>query len=411
MAAFEYKALGADGKKTSGIINADTKKQARSQLKKQGLFPTEVKEQQSGKATSGDGLSVEIDFSKYFERVSSQELAEMTNQMETLIRTSVSIDETLAILADQTENNMLRLALVEIKDKVTKGLSLSEAMKDHPKIFDKLYISLIEVGQETGQLDEILGRLREHTGKMVELQQKVIKAISYPLLTMLISGGVVLGIFVGVIPRIRKLFDTFGATLPLPTQIVLAISDFLLNRWYIPLALVIIIAYSFPKWINTENGRYTFDSFKLKIPYFGNLFRMISTSRFSRTLATLLKGGLPLAEALPIAKNVLQNVVLEEVVEKANQNIISGKDFAEPLLKSGQFPPLLVRMIAVGERTGEMEHMLIEASDAYDQRVDTKLNTLASVIEPFMMVGLGGIVLLIGSSVLLPLLNMSALAR
>ena len=228
---------------------------------------------------------------------------------------------------------------------------------------------------------------------------------------MLISGGVVLGIFVGVIPRIRKLFDTFGATLPLPTQIVLAISDFLLNRWYIPLVLVIIIAYTFPKWINTENGRYKFDTFKLKIPYFGNLFRMISTSRFSRTLATLLKGGLPLADALPIAQNVLQNVVLEEVVDKANQNIISGKDFAEPLLKSGEFPPLLVRMIAVGERTGEMEHMLIEASDAYDQRVDTKLNTLASVIEPFMMVGLGGIVLLIGSSVLLPLLNMSALAR
>ena len=136
-------------------------------LKKQGLFPTEVKEQQSGKATSGDGLNIEIDFSKYFERVSSQELAEMTNQMETLIRTSVSIDETLEILRDQTENNMLRLALVEVKDKVTKGLSLSEAMKDHPKIFDKLYVSLVEVGQETGQLDEILGRLREHTGKMV----------------------------------------------------------------------------------------------------------------------------------------------------------------------------------------------------------------------------------------------------
>ena len=193
----------------------------------------------------------------------------MTNQMETLIRTSVSIDETLAILGDQTENNMLRLALVEIKDKVTKGLSLSEAMKDHPKIFDKLYISLVEVGQETGQLDEILGRLREHTGKMVELQQKVIKAISYPLLTMLISGGVVLGIFVGY-SRLRKLFDTFGATLPLPTQIVLAISDFLLNRWYIPLVLVIIIAYAFPKWVNTEHGRYKSDSFRLSIPYFGN---------------------------------------------------------------------------------------------------------------------------------------------
>ena len=411
MAAFEYKALAQDGKKTSGIINADNKKQARSQLKRKGLFPTEVKEQQSGKSTKGEGLSIQIDFSKFFERVSSQELAEMTSQMETLIRTSIDISETLEILADQTENNMLELALVEIQDRVKKGESLSSAMAQHPKIFNNLFVSLIEVGQETGKLDEILARLREYTSKMVDLQQKVIKAVSYPLLTLFISGAVVLGIFIGVIPRIRKLFDTFGATLPLPTQIVLAISDFLLYQWYIPLFLIVAFSYIFPRWLKTEKGRYTFDTWLLKLPFFGNLFRMISTSRFSRTLATLLRGGLPLADALPIAQNVLGNVVLEEVVAEATENIIKGNAFAKPLADSGQFPPLLVRMIAVGERTGEMEHMLVEASDAYDQRVDTKLNSLASVIEPFMMVGLGGMVLLIGSSVLLPLLNMSSLAR
>jgi len=207
------------------------------------------------------------------------------------------------------------------------------------------------------------------------------------------------------------MFDSFGATLPLPTQIVLAISDFLLNYWLLLIVLAVAVAFAIPRWLRTPNGRRKFDAFVLRIPFFGNLIRMISTSRFSRTLATLLRGGLPLADALPIAKNVIGNVILEEIVEEATDNIIKGNKFADPLAASGQFPPLMVRMIAVGERTGEMEHMLIEASDAYDQRVDTRLNSLASIIEPFMMVALGGIVLLIGTAVLLPLLNMSALAR
>ena len=411
MPAFEYKALNAKGTKVSGVIDADNAKVARTQLRKQSLFPTEVKEEASGSATQGSGLNFEVDFSKMFQRVSSQELAEMTSQMETLLRTSIDITETLQILSEQTENKMLQLALVEIRDQVRKGETLSSAMAKHPKIFNNLYVSLIEVGQETGKLDAILGRLREYTGKMVDLQQKVIKAVSYPLLATIISGSVVLGIFVGVIPRIAKLFDSFGATLPLSTRIVLGISNFLVYRWYVLVIIAGLIAYGFPKWYKSKKGRKQFDTLLLKTPFFGNLFRMIATSRFSRTLSTLLKGGLTLADALPIAQNVLGNAVLEEVVQKATENIIKGYNFADPLAESGQFPPLLVRMIAVGERTGEMEHMLVEASDAYDQRVDTRLNSLASVIEPFMMVGLGGIVLLIGGSVLLPLLNMSALAR
>jgi general secretion pathway protein F len=409
--AFEYKALDTAGKTRTGIIDADNKKVARSQLRKQNLFPTEVKEHISGKVMTGEGLNIQIDFEKYFQRVSTQELAEMTSQMETLLRTSIDIAETLQILSEQAENKMLKLALVEIRDAVRKGESLSEAMKKHPKIFNNLYVSLIEVGQETGKLDDILGRLREYTSKMVDLQQKVIKAVSYPLLTAFISSAVVIGIFVGVIPRIRKLFESFGATLPLQTRIVLAISDFMVNRWYIPFALLLFLIFTVPKWLRSPEGKLKFDTFLLKIPFFGNLFRMIATSRFSRTLATLLRGGLPLADALPIAQNVIGNVILEDVVSKATENIIKGNNFADPLAESGQFPPLMVRMIAVGERTGEMEHMLIEASDAYDQRVDTRLNSLASVIEPFMMVALGGIVLFIGAAVLLPLLQMSALAR
>ena len=169
MAAYEYKALNASGKTISGIIDADNAKVARSQLRKQGLFPTEVQEQNSAVKTKGEGLNIQIDFSKYFQRVSTQELAEMTSQMETLLRTSIDIAETLQILSEQTENKMLQLALVEIRDAVRKGDSLSDSMKKHPKIFNNLYVSLIEVGQETGKLDDILGRLREYTAKMVDL--------------------------------------------------------------------------------------------------------------------------------------------------------------------------------------------------------------------------------------------------
>ena len=178
MPAFEYTALDSNGKKVIGILDADSPKSVRSNLRKQGLFPTEVHEQKSGRSTSGKGINIQIDFSKFFQRVSAQELAEITSQMETLLRTSVELSETLEILKDQTDNPMLKLALTEIRDDVRKGVSLSQSMGKHPKIFNSLFVSLVEVGQETGKLDEILARLRDYTGKMVDLQQKVVKALS-----------------------------------------------------------------------------------------------------------------------------------------------------------------------------------------------------------------------------------------
>lgn len=411
MAAYVYKALDSKGKSLNGIIDADSPKSARAQLRKQGLFPSELTEQTSGSATKGSGVNFEVDFSKLFQRVSAQELAEMTSQLETLLRNSIDVAESLQMLSEQTNNAMLKLALVEIRDEVRQGLSLAAAMRKHPKIFNNLYVSMIEVGQEAGNMDQVLARLKEYTVKMVALQQKVITAVTYPALMGFISVSVVLGLFIGVIPRISTMFDSFGATLPLITRIMLGISNFLQAYWLFIPFIVGISLYTSLRYIKTPKGKTNWHAFLLKIPLFGNLLRMIAISRFTRTLATLLRSGVPLASALPIARNVIGNVILEDAIDKANNNIIRGQSLSEPLAQSGQFPPLMVRMIAVGERTGEIEELLFEASIVYDQRVDSQLSSLTSILEPILIVVLGGFVVLVAISILLPMLNMSALAR
>lgn len=412
MAAFEYKALDGKGKKVDGVIDADSAKSARSQLKGMGLFPSEIKEQKSNKGvTSGSGLNIEVDFSKMFQSVSAQELSEFTSQLETLFRTSVDVAEALQILGEQTDNEMLKLALVEIRDEVRQGKALSEAMRKHPKIFDHLYISMVEVGQESGNMDQVLSRLKDYTSKMVALRQKVTSAMTYPLLMGFISVGVVFALFVGVIPRIKTMFDSFGATLPFITRAMLFISDFLVTKWWLVLILLVFGFFAARKWLSTEEGLKQWHRIKINMPIFGEINRMVAISRFSRTLATLLRSGIPMAIALGTAKNVVGNLVLEDAIQKATDNIIKGRNFADPLAESGQFPPLVVRMIAIGERTGEMENMLLEASDTYDQRVESKLESLTSILEPIMIVCLGGVVVVVALSILLPMLNMSALAR
>lgn len=411
MAAFEYKAFDSEGKSQKGIIDADSAKAARSQLRKQGLFTSELNEQKSSKATKGAGLSFEVDFSKVFQRVSAQELAEMTSQLETLLRNSIDVAESLLMLSEQTNNPMLKLALVEIRDDVRQGKSLASGMQKHPKIFNNLYVSLIEVGQEAGNMDKVLARLKEYTLKMVALQQKVVTAVTYPALMGFISVSVVLGLFIGVIPRISSMFDSFGATLPLITRIMLGISNFLQTFWLaIPIVGTVVI-WGGLKYIKSPTGKKNWHKLLLRLPLLGDLNRMIAISRFTRTLATLLRSGVPLANALPIARNVIGNVILEEAIDLAINNILRGQSLAEPLGQSGQFPPLMVRMIAVGERTGEIEELLFEASNVYDQRVDSKLSSLTSILEPILIVVLGGFVVLVAISILLPMLNMSALAR
>ena len=411
MAAFEYKGFDAKGKAIKGVIDADNDKSARSQLKRQNIFPTEVKAQKSGQVVQGKGLSFEVDLKKIFQSVSVAELSEFTSQLETLFRTNVDIAEALQILAEQTDNEMLGLALVEIRDEVRQGKSLSSAMRAHPKIFNELYVSLVEVGQEAGNLDQVLSRLREYTHKVHAIRQKLFSAMAYPAIMGFISGGVIIALFIFVIPRIKETFASFDATLPWLTQFFINVSDFVVYRWFVVLFLIGASVFGFQKWVQTKKGARDFDRIKLATPVIGPILRMVAISRFSRTLSTLMKSGVPMTTALDTAKGVIGNIILAEVIQDAQESVLKGKNLAEPLSQSGEFPPLIVRMIGIGERTGEMEQMLKEASDAYDQRVDSQIDALTSILEPFFIVILGGFVGVVALAILLPMLNISAIIR
>lgn len=410
MAVYAYKGFDASGKEVKGIVDADHAKGARTKLRKQGVFPTEVAEHHEG-AAKGSGLSVQIDFSKYFQRVSTNDLATMTSQLSTLVGAGIPMVEALGALQDQTENPKLRVALADIREKVNEGSTLGDALKSHPSIFGDLYVNMVAAGEASGSLDVVLARLTDYTEASVELKSKVTSAMIYPLLMTFIGGGIVLALFVFVIPRIRRVFDSFGASLPLITEALLAVSDFTLKWWWMGLIIVPGAVYGFRRWVKTEKGRERFDRFKLQIPIFGKINRLVAVSRFCRTLSTLLNSGVPILTALGITQKVVENAILARAVEDAAKNIREGQSIAEPLKASGEFPPIVTHMISIGEKTGELESMLQKVADAYDNWVSNMVNSLTSLLTPVLTVVMGGVVAIIAVAILLPMLNLSNIAR
>lgn len=411
MAAFEYKGMDAKGAAISGIVDADSPKGARGKLRKQGIFPTEVWEQKAGKATRGEGLSVSVDFSRFFQRVKASDLAEMTSQLSTLVGAGIQMVEALTALIDQTENPALKLILVEVREKVNQGSTLAEALRGHPKVFGDLYVNMVAAGEQSGALDIVLQRLTEYTEASVRLRQKLVGSLTYPVLMGMVGGGIVLGLFVGVIPRVKRIFDSFDAALPLITRVLLGISDFVVAWWWLLFLMAAGLVWYLRRWVQTPAGRNRWHHLKLRLPIFGRINRLVAVSRFSRTMATLLSSGVPILTALGIVKNVVENDVIAEAVANAGRNISEGQSIAEPLRQSGQFPPMVTHMIAVGEKTGDLEPMLAKVADAYDQQVETILGTLTSLLEPIIILFMGGVVLLVALAILLPMLNLSAIAK
>ncbi|MEL6349823.1 MAG: type II secretion system inner membrane protein GspF [Myxococcota bacterium] len=411
MAAYEYKGFDRAGKAIKGVIDADSPKSARSKLRGQGLFPSEISEQKADKATRGSGLNVEVDFSKLFQRVTVDDIAQMTSQLATLINAGIPMVEALNAMVDQTENQKLKLVLVEIREQVNQGDTLARAMSKHPKIFNNLYISMVAAGESSGALDAVLARLSDYTESSVKLRNEVISAMTYPGLMGGVSVLIIAGLFLGVIPRIRRIFDSFDVTLPLITRFMLGFSDFLGTYWWVMILAVAGAVYGFRRWVKTPNGIRRWDQFKLNMPVFGRINRLVAVSRFCRTFATLLTSGVPILTAVNITKNVVQNTILAEAIENAGRNISEGESIAGPLRESGEFPAMVTHMIAIGEKTGELEPMLAKVSDSYDTRVENMLRALTSTLEPIMIVGLGGLVMVVALSILLPMLNLSSIAR
>ena len=411
MAVFEYKGFDNAGKEVTGIVDADSPKGARSKLRRQGVFTTDVWAQKAGKATRGQGLNVEIDFSKYFQRIKPADIATMTSQLATLVSAGIPMVEALSALIDQVENPSLKLVLVEIREDVNQGEGLAKSMKKHPKVFDHLYVNMVAAGEQSGALDIVLQRLTDYTENSVKLRGKVTSALMYPVLMGGVSVLIVAGLFVGVIPRIRRIFESFGEGLPPLTRLVLGISDFIQGYWWLLIVVGIGAFFGIRKWVRTEGGRRTWHRWKITMPLFGRVNRLVAVSRFCRTLSTLLDSGVPILTAVSIVKNVVENDILADAIANAGKNIREGQSIAGPLKESGEFPPLVTHMIAIGEKTGDLEPMLGKVADSYDQQVENTLAGLTSLLEPILILTMGGGVAIVALSILQPMLNMSAIAK
>lgn len=405
MPIYEYKGLLKNGKNTRGIIDAENLRAARLKLKKDNIFVTDIKDKKKAdtknKAKSIRGTTVPV-----------EDLALMTRQLATLIKANIPLVDALNAVSEQVENPVLSEAIADAKNQVNEGVALNKALQKYPKLFNKIYISMCEAGETSGTLDVILLRLAEFTEAQAQLKQKVKSAMTYPIIMVIIIIAILSGLFIFVIPNIVTIFEgNPELTLPWYTKVVIDISGYFVNYWYIIGGLVVIIYLIFVNWKNSEAGRPQWDALSLKFPIFGEMTRMVAVSRFTRTLSTLLTGGVPMLNALDIVRNVVDNAVIAEAIDMARSNISEGESIAGPLKKSEQFPPIVIHMVNIGEKTGDLENMLSMVSDAYDFQVKSKIEGMTALLTPVVTVLMGIVVFIIVIAIMVPMFQMTNLGN
>jgi general secretion pathway protein F len=419
MPVYAWKGLNAAGKNVSGTKDADGPKVLRQMLRKDGVFITEHREMLAGGAAkasprAGDGaggasvsaLRREIDFSRYFERVRPQEVAVFTRQLATLLKAGIPLAEALGALSEQSDNKKFEAVLTEIRQKVNEGGALADAMATHTTLFPDLYTNMVRSGEAAGNLDAVLARLADFMDAQHALRSKVSGAMTYPLIMMVLGGIVMAVLMTVVVPKITSVFEDMGRTLPWNTQLLIFLAGVAGSYWWV---LIIVGAgswWGYKRWVRTKKGRATMDRVRLNLWLIGPLIRYVGVARFSRTLSTMLAAGVPVLNALEIVKKVLNNDVLEKVVEEARDAIREGESIAAPLKRSGQFPSMMVHMISVGERSGQLEAMLENVAVAYERDVDNKVQRLTTVLSPLIIVVMAIAVVFIVFSVLQPILDM-----
>jgi len=402
MPVYEYSALNKKGKNTKGTVDAENARAARQKLKGQGIYATEVKE--SLKVATGSVKDVKSYFKS--ERVSSSDLAVATRQLSTLAGAGFPIVDALQALSDQVQSLNLQRIVIDLRDKVQEGSSLAKALGNFPKAIPRLYVNMVASGEASGTLDSVFENLADYLEAQVELRRKVQSSLFYPALMLVFCTLVVTGLLAFVVPSIVDIFIKQGATLPLPTAIMLSISKIITNYWPLIIGVIVASIYSLKVYYRTEKGRSFFDRKILGLPILGSLYLKINTARMARTLGTLLSNGVGLLESMTIVKNIVNNVHLAKAMEDAREGVQEGRSLAKELSKSNLFPPLLIHMIAVGETSGRLETMLVKAAKSYENEVNATLSGLTSLIEPVMMIVLGGIVFSIVISVLLPMVDL-----
>lgn len=413
MAVYVYKGLDASGNSAQGIIDADTPKTARLKLRRSGIFTTELNEERqhlhsvpSG-ALIGEALRKQFSLTQLLSRVSESDKAIVTRQLSTLVGAGIPLVEALTALIDQVDNPKLKLAIGQIRQRVNEGASLADAMAQHGSLFSSLYVNMIRAGEAGGALEIVLARLADYLESQVRLQNRISAATVYPVVMTVMATVFIAVLVTFVVPKLTEIFKSLNQPLPIATVLLIKISDFMARFWWAVAGAVLLLTTLFQRWKAGEQGRPVWDAFTLKVPVVGHLVRIIAVTRFSKTLATLLASGIPLIRCLEIVRNIVDNAVLEKALDEARESITEGASIAQPLARSGQFPPLLTHMIAIGERSGELEGMLAKVAEAYDNEVETTIAKMTSWLEPMMILVMAGIVGVIIVSILIPIFNIN----
>ena len=404
MAIYNYKGLNKSGSEVKGVINVEGMSAAKARVRSMGIMLIDIKEQTTGSMKKNSNFS-------FGNGVNINDLSLMTRQLATLLRAKIQVVEAFTALVDQTENPNLKITLSEIRQKVNEGSSLAKALSDYPKIFDNVYINMVDAGETSGTLEVVLLKLADFTEGQVKLKNKIKGAMTYPVIMMCAGGGMIGIIFVFVIPKLTKIFISMKKTLPLQTQICIWISNFLIGYWWLLLIAAIGGWISFKKYIATAEGKSKYDSLILKLPVISEIVTMINVSRFCSTLATLLQSGVPILVSMKIVSNLISNVHMKKAIDDSRQSVSEGASLTGPLIRSELFPPMVTHMIKLGEKSGELEPMLQIVAENYEEQVNSKLSGLTSILEPIMMVMMGVVVAFIIFSVVVPLIDINSVAR
>lgn len=407
MAVFEYKGiLVSTGKPVKGVRDAENAKTLRTALRKDGILLTVATEG----AVAQEKAKRDIKILAFLNRPSLNDVAIVTRQMATLLRAGIPLFESLTAVIDQIEKESLKRVLTNVREQVREGTSFAKALEAHPTVFPDLYVSMVRAGEASGTLHTVLERLTEFLENQAKLRGKVSSALTYPAVMVVIGTILISVLMVSVVPNVTQIFQSMDQALPWYTALLIGVSDFMSSYWWLLLTLAVGGAYGFRRWIRTAKGKLKWHKIQLRLPVFGKVVQMVAIARFARTLSTLLSSGVALLVAMDIVSHVLGNAALEQVVQEAIGSVREGQNLSDPLKRSGYFPPIVTHMIAIGERSGQLEEMLENVSEAYDNEADRRVQTLTSLLQPLTILIMGGAVGFIAMAILMPLIQMSSFA-
>lgn len=398
---YTYKAFTTAGQLKTGIADADTPREARLKLRRDGLHVTDIEEVEAVRSQSKSRWALARQ-----RRRTARELPQITRQLATLLKSGIPLNDALRALVEQIETRELEAVFRNVRERISQGASFAEALEQHPGVFPPLYVSMVRSGEAAGNADVVLERLANFMLKQARTRNKVLAALMYPMIMLGVGAVVVSILMTKVVPKLIVLVESRGQELPLPTQILKSGSQFLRSYWYLLVLAVVLVNMFIGALRRTERGRYATDRFLLNLPVFGDLFKKQAIARFAVTLSTLLKTGVQVLDALKIVREIVGNAVLQGVLDDLHAAILQGGDISSPLKRSGIFPPAVGYMIAVGEQTGELETVLDRLAEAYESEVEIATERMTAVIEPLLILAMAVLVAFIVLSIVMPMLQL-----